>query len=118
MKNRIFKILVIFLQISFFLTISTFSPPCLIKKHLNIECPGCGLTRAFEAILDLKFLDAIKYNILSIPLFLLIIFINILLVYDIIFNKNKTKNIINIVNKNYKIIILVLILATVMNNLI
>jgi len=35
----------------------------------HVECPGCGLTRAFQEILRLRFGAAAKYNILALPLF-------------------------------------------------
>ncbi len=43
---------------------------CPIKAIFHLPCPGCGLTRGFSAILHFHLLDAIHYNLLSIPLFL------------------------------------------------
>ena len=36
--------------------------PCLWKTLFHIECPGCGLTRAFIKILHLNIIGAYKTN--------------------------------------------------------
>jgi len=36
--------------------------PCLWKTFFNIECPGCGLTRAFINILHCNFIEAFNHN--------------------------------------------------------
>jgi len=35
---------------------------CLIKNIFGVECPGCGMTRAFLSILHFDFDAAIAYN--------------------------------------------------------
>jgi hypothetical protein len=45
---------------------------CPVKHFLHIPCPGCGLTRGFIAILHFRFYDALRYNFLSIPLFMML----------------------------------------------
>lgn len=99
----------------YLITIKNITIPCLFKKIIHIPCPGCGLTRAFKLILKLNLLDAIKYNILSIPLFILLIILNALLIIDIIKDKNMTKQIIFKIFKHYRIIILLLIITEVLN---
>ena len=47
-----------------------FDIKCLFKLLFSIPCPSCGLTRAFKAIINLDFIGAIKYNLLSIPIFI------------------------------------------------
>ncbi len=41
---------------------------CPFKYLTGFECPGCGMTRAFISISQLKFYDALKYNFISYPL--------------------------------------------------
>jgi hypothetical protein len=38
--------------------------PCIFKTVFNIECPGCGLTRAFISLLELDFVGAYHSNAL------------------------------------------------------
>jgi len=35
---------------------------CIFKNIFGIECPGCGMTRAFLSILHFEFDKAIAYN--------------------------------------------------------
>ena len=51
------------------LTINTpFSIPCIWKMIFNIQCPSCGLSRAFILASQFRFIEAIKMNILFLPL--------------------------------------------------
>ncbi len=47
---------------------------CGLNRAFGINCPGCGMTRAFHSIMHLDFLSAIKYNIFSPILFLFFAF--------------------------------------------
>ncbi|MEI6521326.1 MAG: DUF2752 domain-containing protein, partial [bacterium] len=47
---------------------------CPFRLITKLPCPGCGMTRAFLSIGQLKFQQAINYNIFSPLLFLLMIF--------------------------------------------
>lgn len=38
------------------------SPICIWKNVFNVECWGCGLTRAFQAFCNLNFEKAWEYN--------------------------------------------------------
>lgn len=51
---------------------TTFHLPvgCPFRWVTGIECPGCGMTRAFTHIADLDFSAAVHANPWSIPLFL------------------------------------------------
>ena len=89
--------------------------PCFFRYLTNIPCPGCGLTRSFLAILDFDIVNAIRYNVLGIPLFILIIILNIYLVKDMIYNKKDTLVFINKVFSKYKIIIILLIVSEIIN---
>lgn len=43
--------------------------PCIIHEITGLFCPGCGITRAIFALLELDIKKAIKYNILIIVIF-------------------------------------------------
>jgi len=47
-------------------------PLCVFKNIFNVECIGCGTTRAFWSILHLRFREALEYNKLSIITFPLV----------------------------------------------
>lgn len=44
------------------------SPPCALRSWAGIDCPACGLTRAFAALSHGRVGDALRYN-LAAPLF-------------------------------------------------
>ena len=89
--------------------------PCLFKYIFKIPCPSCGMTRAFIAIISLKFIDAINYNILSIPLLLILIIIFITNIIDILYNKKYLNKLINYIIKHYYLIIILLIINWIIN---
>ncbi len=117
--NRIRKIILLLSEIIFTYLIfaNKINSNCLIKKYLNISCPACGFTRAFKSIINLNFIEAIKYNLLSIPVFIFLIVINIILIYDIFFNKKKTDKIFMFISKYTILIIIILIINTIINNI-
>jgi hypothetical protein len=39
-----------------------FGIPCVFSEVTGLECPGCGMTRAILAVLDLNFYQAFRYN--------------------------------------------------------
>ena len=117
MKNRILKISIIILEILFIIVIFKLNIGCFFRNTFGIRCIGCGLTRAFISILNLKFIDAFKYNIISIPLFIVMIIINLLLIYDFIFNKNRVLNFTKKISKYYKLILLLLLITFTINNI-
>ena len=51
-----------FLLSVFLLPIINITIPCLFHTLFDIHCPGCGLTRAFTALIKLDFVDAFNYN--------------------------------------------------------
>lgn len=118
--KRIVNMLILFSGILFiYIVVSGLIPfECLFKKLFDIRCPGCGLTRSFRDIINLNFGSAIKYNILGIPLFIIIFGLSIGLSIDIILNTNETlKYINNFFKKNYIIIIFILIITGIINNI-
>lgn len=42
---------------------------CPSRALFNLSCPTCGMTRAFSSIGHAQFYQAWEYNILSVPLF-------------------------------------------------
>ena len=91
---------------------------CPIKNLFGISCFGCGMTRGFISILSLDFKTAYKYNVLSIPLFISIALYFIFSLIDIIFNKNYIYVIEKQLSKKYMylVYIIILIIATILNN--
>ena len=119
MTNRVIKLCIFsILVISLYLIFSfKFSIVCLFKKYLGIRCFGCGLTRGFIAICNLEFIKAIRYNILSILLFIIVVMILILLVYDIIFNRNKVCDFIRYLSKYYVLLLILSLITMLINNI-
>lgn len=117
--NRVLKILcllgqgiVAYLYIGMNITI-----PCLFLKIFHLQCPCCGMTRAFLSIFKLNFLSAIHYNLLSIPLFIVIVISDALILYDIVTNQTKINSFFQNIVKYDKIIIIVLVMNMLINNL-
>ncbi len=118
--KRIINLLIILSSISFviFVTSGIFDIACPFKLTFGIRCPGCGLTRSFLAIYNLKFKEAFNYNILGIPLFIFFVVCVVSLSVDIILNKLNTINFINkILGKYYVLIIISVLLSMIINNI-
>ena len=45
-----------------FIKFTGLSFPCFYYKNFGIQCPGCGLTRMFMALIHLDFVSAFMYN--------------------------------------------------------
>jgi hypothetical protein len=41
---------------------------CYFKKHFFIDCPGCGMQRAFNSLIHGEFFNSITFNAALIPL--------------------------------------------------
>ncbi len=118
--KRIINLLILTIIIIFiWLMVSgTIHYSCIFKRIFNICCPGCGLTRSFRCILNFDFIEAIKYNILGIPLFICSIIFSIMLIFDIIKNNDiGIKSIMKIFNNYYLIIIFILTITMIINNI-
>ena len=91
---------------------------CPVKYFLGFSCPGCGLTRSFISILNLDFVSAFHYNILSIPLFISIGIYCIFAFADITFNSNLITKFEQLISKKllYVFYIVIIILSTIFNN--
>ena len=55
-------IYIVSIIIVLFVFIGKISPKCFFYENYGFLCPACGLTRATISILQLKILNAIKYN--------------------------------------------------------
>ena len=106
-----FLILLIFGALAIFLL----DIHCIFKSIFGIPCPGCGLTRAFRAIFHGNFLEAEKYNILSIPILIFYLFFFILIILDCIKKTNKTETLLKKISNHYILIIIILIINWVIN---
>lgn len=89
---------------------------CVFKKYLNINCPGCGLTRAFRSILSFDLITATKYNVLSIPLFICMIIFIFSIIKDIVLGKETTIVFLNNIFKRHYVILLIIIFITMIIN--
>lgn len=116
MKNRLLKISIIILELIFLYFILNFNIGCFFKKNFGIRCAGCGLTRAFLCLFSFDFIGAFKYNIMSIPLFLIMIIINSILLYDIICNKDEILRFTKTISKYYILMLILLFVTFIVNN--
>lgn len=92
---------------------------CVFKTYFNVECPACGMTRAFYSILNFDFIHAFLYNILSIPLAIIVIISIFILIYDFITGNNRFLSGIKNFFTNYYILILtLLVISFIYNNIV
>ena len=99
------------------LVVFVFDLNCPFKNIFHLACPGCGLTRGFKSLLSLDFKGAFYYNILTIPIFLFLVGLFILLIIDFIKKKNYLDKYLSFFTKYYYIIIVLVIITTVINNI-
>jgi hypothetical protein len=98
-----------------FINTTKLAIPCLFKLTIHISCPGCGMTRAFRQIFNLNFLEAFNYNILAIPLFIILILLNILLLIDAFKNSNKARIMIKRIISHPIFIFIFILLSEIFN---
>lgn len=85
---------------------------CPINRFFGKRCFGCGMTRAFRSILVFDFCSAVRYNVLSIPIFIGIIIYILFGFTDIIFGKEYIRKFEKILSNKYMYILyFVLLLA-------
>lgn len=88
---------------------------CAFKAITGIACPFCGLTRGFRALLCGSIIQAEKYNVLTIPMFLFLLTIIVLFVQDIIRKDNKMELFLKKVKDNYLLIIVLIAICYIIN---
>lgn len=116
--NKSSKILILISSIGIiliFLIYPEINIPCIFKKIFHLPCPACGITRAFKLIFKLKIIESFSYNILAFPLLLTLNILFIINIIDIILKKKYLNKIINIITKNYYIIIILLLVSWIIN---
>src|SRR5574344_2174570 len=121
LKNNETKIINVFILLIGFFTffiifVFKLQIPCFIKKTFKISCPGCGMTRAIEALFKFDLISAFNYNILSIPITLFAIICIFILVYDVIKNTSLFINLINCVFTKFWYMFILLIIASMLIN--
>lgn len=108
----ILVILIIFLCLVLFLPVT-----CIFKSVTGILCPACGMTRAFISIIHFDFLNALKFNLLSIPSFLFFIYFFVRLFVDLIKNKfNFIPKLLTFFQEYYWLFLLLLFISFIFNN--
>ncbi|MBO7310152.1 MAG: DUF2752 domain-containing protein [Clostridia bacterium] len=93
-------------------------PLCPIKRLFGVSCFGCGLMRGFISILKLQFSEAVKYHILSIPIFVSICAYSCCCIIDIVFETDLVEKTEKQLLKKYMFIFyfLIMVLSTYINS--
>jgi len=116
--NRVKSGLILIILISFLCFVAIMPVTCIIKTVTGIYCPACGMTRGFLAILHFNFLEACYQNLLSIPLFLFILFSVFMLGKDFVQNRfSYIPHVLHFFDKYAILILLLLLISFVFNNL-
>lgn len=91
---RLSRFFILFGQVMFLGIVTIFFKylTCPFKLLFKIPCPFCGLTRALKALLYGNVLKALYYNILLIPFIGVFLFLNVVLILEIIRNDNIIMN--------------------------
>ncbi len=92
-----------------------FDVNCIFKSVFGIPCPGCGLTRGFRALFSGDFIKTESYNILTIPIFLFLLFILVLMIIDIVNKCNNTEKILKKISNHYILLIIIVCLNWIIN---
>ena len=116
-NNKRLIIFFIFLLIFFLLILFKFNFPCIFKKIFSIPFPSFGLTRSIFSLLSFNLKTSIYYNILGIPLFIIMLITYLLIIVDIIKKENYLTSFWSFISKQYKFIIILLIISFIVNNI-
>ena len=92
---------------------------CPIRAWFGFSCAGCGMTRAFMAVLRGDLIAAVHYNIMSVPLFLGIALYAIFSVTDILLQRDFISEIEKQLSKKYMFLVYIplLVVVTIFNNI-
>lgn len=86
--KKIIRIIIIFLLCIFIAGIIYLKKvPCIFHKLTNLYCPGCGITRMIEALINLNVYQAIRYN----PLVFILLILGVIYIIVCIFKKSFIK---------------------------
>lgn len=119
-KNRIINIFILVIVTILFVMLFILKKeiPCMFKSILGISCPGCGMTRAINEIIHLRFINAFKFNILSIPLVIIGSISFFVIIHDTIKNSDIFIQFINkAFTKFWYIFIILIVFSMVINNI-
>lgn len=115
MKKENFKIFVFVLLVILIINFLNIRV-CVFYNIFGIPCPACGMTRAFNRIFMLKIKESFDYNLLGVPLFIIINSYLIINFYSILKNTDQ----INIYFENsfqkYKIALIIISAVIVILN--
>lgn len=100
-----------YFTVLYIITLTIKGSLCPINRLFGISCFGCGMTRAFASILKMDFLTAVKYNVLSIPLFIFILLYCVLAIIDFLLEKSFIEIIEIQLSKKYMFIIYAILLV-------
>lgn len=120
-KNRIINIFILVIVTILFVMLFILKKeiPSMFKSILGISCPGCGMTRAINEIIHLRFINAFKFNILSIPLVIIGSIALFVIIHDTIKNSDIFIQFINkAFTKFWYIFIILIVFSMVINNVI
>lgn len=106
-------IIVIFIII--FLQSGISLPKCYFYKNYGILCPSCGGTRCVINFFRGNLTESLKYNIIYFSIILYLIFLNIIMVINLILKEPKIKIMYPKIKHIYFFIIILLIYFIVRN---
>ncbi|MBE6713621.1 MAG: DUF2752 domain-containing protein [Ruminococcaceae bacterium] len=92
---------ILFFSALYFYTLFFKSSLCLFRNAFGISCPGCGISRAFLAILHFDISGAFRLNLLSIPLFIGIALYYLFLTLDLFRGTELLEKYEEILSKKY-----------------
>lgn len=116
--NRIKNFIILIILITFLCIISILPVTCIFRSVTGILCPSCGMTRASLAIINFDLLTALNYNILSIPLFIFLIYFFVRLVIDLLKNEFKfVPSLLFFLKEYFWLFLILLFISFLFNNI-
>ena len=116
--DRIKNFIILAILIIFLYIISIIPVTCIFKSVTGILCPACGMTRAFWLIINFNFLEALYFNILSIPFFIFIIYFIFRLAIDFILGTFVfIPSLINFFKSYYWLFLVLILISLIFNNI-